>query len=181
MIQLLEPHNFHTQRNNKHDPMNTCGNTTLANLLECAEVWHYSVIGQQLEDTIYEVLREPIAQAFCGKFFPGYLDNPETVAKMLAFAGSQMTGRCWISRNIPSVIGIAKMIQQGHAVGVLGRFYKGSLHYIAVTGLDDDNFIIADPFGDFTTDYVSKEGYGIKCSLSTLNKLWTGDILYMES
>lgn len=180
MIQLLKPEDFHTQRNNANDPHNTCGNTTLANLIECADIWHYSVEGEQLEDTIYRVLREPICQAYCKEYYPDFLAYPERVAKMLAFAGALMTGRHWISRNIPSVMQIAKMIEQGHAVGVLGRFYKGGLHYVAVTGLDERSFIIADPYGDFTTDYNSKKGYGIKCPASMLNKLWTGDIVYME-
>ena len=180
MIQLLRAEDFHTQRNNENDPHNTCGNTTLANLIEAAGVWRYAVDGEQLEDTIYRVLRQPICQAYCRDKYPKYINYPERVADMLAFVGTHITGKRFVSRNIGSVIQVAKMIQRGHAVGCLGKFYKGQLHYVAVTGLDDDMFLIADPYGDFTTDYRNKKGYAVKCSLATLNKLWTGDIVYLE-
>jgi len=180
MIQLLKPENFHTQRNNENDPHNTCGNTTLANLIEAAGVWRYQLDGEQLEDTIYRVLRQPICQAYCVERYPKYVNYPERVADMLAFVGTHMTGRQWTHRSIGSVVQVAKMIERGHAIGVLGSFYHGNLHYVAVTGMDGRDFIIADPYGDFTQDYRIKKGYGIKCPAALLNKLWTGDIVYME-
>lgn len=179
MIQLLKPEDFHTQRNNRHDPMNTCGNTTLANLIEAAEVWSYRVAGEQLEDTIYRILRDPICQAYCLKRFPKYTEYPERVLGMLKFVAMHITGRAWVQDNIPSVLQVARMIQNGRAVAVLGHFYNGGLHYVTATGLEGDNILIADPFGDFTTGYESKAGYAIPVQYAVLNKYWTGDIMYL--
>ncbi len=146
MSVVLKPEDFHTQRNNKYDPMNTCGNTTLANLIEASGDWYYKIDGQQLEDTIYEVLRNNICRKYCFDHFPGYTENPETVAAMLAFVGTHITGKPYRYAGNKNNFSIEHILQTGQAVGILGTFYKGGLHYVAVIDFDESNFYIADPF-----------------------------------
>jgi hypothetical protein len=116
--------------------------------------------------------------SYTQNFYPDYMDYPERVADILAFTATHMSGHPWIYRELPSVMRIAELVESGRAVGILGNFYKGQGHYVAVTGMHGKDFIIADPFGNFLTDYEDKGGYGIRVKASKIHELWSGAAIY---
>ena len=172
---------YHTQRNNRNDPYNTCGNTALANALEALPVWHYEAAGEQLEDTIWRVLREPICQAFCRKRWPGYAGYPERIPGMLAFVGTMFTGREFKSYPCMRADDVRGYLLDGRPVVILGHFLRGekNSHFVTITGQTEAGVLVADPYGVYP-DYTDKHGYEVEISYADLPKWWDGVGVVME-
>ncbi len=97
---------------------------------------------------------------------------------MLAFVGTMITGKQFVYKDNLQVKDIMKVLIEDKAVGILGSFYFGGAHYVDITGIDGDEFLIADSMGDFTKGYNGSSGYEVKLPAHELNKYWNGPILY---
>jgi hypothetical protein len=55
-----------------------------------------------------------------------------------------------------------KMIDAGKVIMTTGKFPTTHGHAVCIIGRNDKNFILADPWGDYTTNYTSTKGYGVE-------------------
>ena len=181
-IILLEKENFHTQRNNKFLPHETCNVTSCANFIEAAHLPYYEFSGEQLEDSLYRFLQTDWA----GKhrdlnvyWYDGVHHLQENIA-MLSWAINIFSTNIYndpvckfIETNNETLI---NNIKNKKPVLILGDFIKGkkNSHFVTVIGLRGDTLLLADPYGNHNTHYKEYYGYCTELPIKQLDKYWSG-------
>lgn len=179
---VLEKENFHTQRNNKNLPQETCNVTSCANFIEAAKLPHYEFEGEQLEDSLYRILQTDWAKKHRDLnvyWYKGVHTLQENIA-MLSWAMNIFCTNIFndpvckfgqIDNNL-----LINKIKKKEPVLILGDFIKGkkNSHYVTVIGNDSRKLYLADPWGDHNTNYKEHYGYCTELPIKQLDKFWSG-------
>lgn len=133
------------QRDNKYEPSSTCNVTCVAMILKYFDKEPSINKGLQLEDLLYEKLREAGKQ------------------KTLHSHLSELINEFGINNNFTTTARIEDVknhIKKGFPVIISGNFTRSG-HIIVVSGLDSRGLIINDPFGEVlgkSYKYANKSG-----------------------
>lgn len=183
MIHLLNPDDYHSQRNNKEKPHHECGNTSVANLLHTTGYdWRYTPPFMMLDDYVYTILREKVCQqyALTGICSEWATRSPEQSLPMLAFVSTMLSGKGHTADDTCDMETLDYLLDNGVASILATRFYKGQKngHFVLLAGRTPTGYIIDDPYGDPNTGYENKKGYGIEVSRERLIQNWDGLAVY---
>ena len=181
-IILLKKENFHTQRNNKYLPQETCNVTSAANFIEAAKLPHFEFEGKQLEDCLYEFLQTQWARKQRDLNVYWY-KGVNTLQENIAMISWAINIFCTNIFNDP-VCKFSQIdddtlilnIKNKKPVLILGDFIKGNKnsHYVTVIGMNKTSLYLADPFGNHNTNYKDHYGYCTKLPIKQLKKYWSG-------
>lgn len=180
LVRCLDEVPYRTQRDNRHDPLKTCNVTALAMALLSRGVQARGE-GAQLEDELYELLHSDAATAYFRERSPELFARgtpAHEVHDNLAWAATQ--------RGVPASFSgrrtraeLEAELAAGRPVLLSGAF-TGSGHIVLLVGLTcDGDFIVHDPYGDWTTKYQDPSGafriYERDRTWATLKELGSDD------
>jgi hypothetical protein len=159
LVRCLEEVPYLTQRDNRHEPLATCNVTALAMALLSRGVRPRDA-SKQLEDELYEFLHSDAAVAYYRQNSPELFARhtpAHEVHDNLAWAATQ--------HGVPASFSgkrtraqIEAELAAGRPVLLSGAF-TGSGHIVLLVGLTcDGDFIVHDPYGDWTTKYKDPSG-----------------------
>lgn len=157
-IQTRLPVRYRSQRDNAHAPSSTCNVTSYAMVLNSI----FGVpdpAGEQLEDSLYELINSPAGVAYAKQNFPWAVGTTAlvTVHGMLVWAAAQHAVRA-VFATTRSWSSIVYELTHGRPVVLAGKF-TASGHIVVLSGLADPaTFIVQDPWGDWNRGYREVDG-----------------------
>ncbi len=184
---LGKPDDFHSQRNNVIDPVNTCNVTSMINALKATGIPMPVGIKGQPEDILARILDTPEAKARLAKDFPAMASlPPREVHAMLSWAvNEKLIGRRVTIFNVAvtleeiffrimkysaaSVVSTT-LVRGGHLVAVAGFSTVQSLDNVKSPGdINIDavrRIYLLDSWGDWTLGYEKgSSGFGVPLSV----------------
>lgn len=183
---IAKSENFHTQRNNQIDPVNTCNTTSMINALKATGIALPAGIQGQPEDALTEILDSQESREKLARDYPQMASMPpREVHAMLSWAvnekfiGRKVTMfstsvslaeilfRVW-NHASASVVSTT-MTRGGHLVAVVGFSTTQNLENIKSPGNIDIKLVrriyLLDSWGDWTSGYENGgSGFGVGIS-----------------
>lgn len=171
----LDPIDYYTQRNNKINPVSACMPTARAMFYRGNNIKFVNDSDLQDDDFFYKWLISDDAWEFAEKKYPvlisrGYPPN-EIHGMYHSFLDPRVAGR----RTSDFVLtltfdDIVDKLKNGQVIMTSGIFAEAGIfgHAFCFIGYEKQEsgvrLIIADPWGDYRTDYDSDKGYGVQMS-----------------
>ncbi len=165
---LLKPGDYYTQRNNEFYPGSACMPTSRVMFYIAAGIKYSNISNLPDDDYFMSILRTDEAEEFKNNKYPSLSKYP----------GNQIHGM-YHSYLDPIVVGnrtsdfktnlewndFVSEIKNGNPVMTSGRFHEIDGHAFVVIGYENEELIIADPWGNFKLRYLGpwgRKGYGIR-------------------
>ena len=174
----LKADDYYTQRNNEIDSANVCGPTSRVMFYKGNNLTYENKslqeFGIKLADDDYftRILRTPEARAFCDKYFPWAKSyQPNEVAGMFPmYLDVKLFGKTK-SKFVENLTfeNYLHVIDNKGVIMTNGTFGRIQGHVIVVVGRDERTLLLADPYGDYHTDYKNPKGYLIPMTESEFN------------
>lgn len=171
---FLEADDYYTQRNNKIDPYSTCMPTARVMWYIANKIPYVNYMPATFSDDDFfsHLLRSEEAKKFCNKKYSWVKDmEPRYVHGMY---GSWLDQRVTGKRRSDFVTDLSfddvfRRVSKGEAVMTSGSFMGQTKpiegHAFVFVGVDDNEcLLMADPYGNFHTNYESAKGYLVPMS-----------------
>jgi len=140
-VSLAEPGKFYTQRNNRIDPAETCGVTSMVNALAASGIPFSAPEGVQPEDHLAAILDTPEAKARLASSYPYFAERkPREVHAMLSWAVNER----FVGRRVTmfsTTVDFAEIlfrIVRHRAASVLSGSFTPYGHIVTVVGFETD-------------------------------------------
>lgn len=179
---LLPSSEYYSQRNNKYDPLNACMPTSYVMYLIANKI-PYTNKSMELfdeflpdDDFIYRVLNTDEAKDFCYKKYTWAKNIPpnEVHGMYSSYLEPIICGKrysdFYTNLNYDKVV---TLIDNDVAVMTSGKFENIDGHAFTIIGHDRE-LLIADPYGNFHSNYKDVRGYCITMNRSEYEKIVKG-------
>lgn len=175
VILLLDPNDYYSQRNNSIDPMVACMPTARVMFYKANNIEYNNPTKMVDDDYFMYSLNTKEAKDFCYNKYP-WAYNKENPEKSIP--PNQVHGM-YNSYLDPLVCGkrvsdfseslsfenyVDRVVNKKQAIMTSGEFAYLKGHAVIFMGYDTKSkeLIIADPYGDFHSNYVRTRGYGVR-------------------
>ena len=175
----LKADDYYSQRNNTVNPFEACMPTSRV-MWYCGERIPWTAPqGEQPEDYFMELLSGEAARKFCTEKYPWSVNVPPN--EVHGMYGSWLDPHVTGARRSDFRIDLKwqdyiDLIDSGHVIMTAGAFPTTKGHAVCVIGYEDAaTLILADPYGDYTTDYKSPNGYGVRMIRPDFERIINGN------
>ena len=161
----LSTQDYYTQRNNEIRPKAACMPTSYVMFLRGNKISFLNTSKYQDDDYFMSILSTDMAKDFCIKKYSWSKGIPpnEVHGMYGSYLSPSVCGQRVSDFNTSLLYEhYVELIEQGKVVMTSGSFPGLSGHAFCVIGLHGDDLILADPWGDFHSNYHSTSGYGVR-------------------
>ena len=161
----LSTEDYYTQRNNNIRPKAACMPTSYVIFLRGNNIPFGNSSGLQDDDYFMQILNTDNAKNFCIKKYPWSKGIPSNEIHGLygSYLGFFICGKRVSDFNTHLTFeNYLELLEQGKVIMTSGAFPGLAGHAFCVIGIHHDDLILADPWGDFHSDYHETSGYGIR-------------------
>lgn len=161
----LKKENYYTQRNNTRHPFSACMPTSRAMFyIGNGFIKDEPKNGEALDDYIFyltEQVTEYQKVAISGQWAKKYPASQlhDIYPKLI---DSMLLGKVVSKFGSLSIEKIDAFLESGKVLMCSGLFPTTQGHAVCIIGKDADGYILADPYGNYHTNYEDTAGYGVK-------------------
>ena len=177
---LLKPSDYYSQRNNTVKPLAACMATARVMWLLANGITFRSPLGKQPEDYFMELLNSEEAIEFCRAKYPWSEGIPPN--EVHGMYGSWLDERVTGKRRSNFLTNLSWdsylcYLDNGHAIMTAGAFPTTDGHAVVAIGIREDRTALrlADPHGDWRTDYTDEHGYDVPLLRADFDRFISGD------
>lgn len=161
----LSTDDYFTQRNNTIRPKAACMPTSYVMFLRGNNISYGNSSGLEDDDYFMKILNTDNAKNFCEhkyRWAKGIPPN-EIHGMYGAYLGFFICGKRVSDFNtLLTFDNYLELIEQGKVIMTSGSFPGLAGHAFCIIGKHGDDLIMADPWGDFHSNYKNDGGYGIR-------------------
>ena len=168
----LKPGDYYTQRNNKYYPTSACMPTARAMFYHGNNIAFVNDSDLIDDDYFMSLLRSKEAYEFAKKKYPNLMESgyqPNEIHGMYgSFLDLKVVGKRQSDFKTDLTWNkIIEIIKKGQVIMTSGKFPDAGIygHAFCIIGLINGALgpalVLADPWGDFRTNYKSKKGYAV--------------------
>ena len=163
----LSSDDYFTQRNNTIRPMAACMPTSYVMFLRGNNIMYGNSSGLADDDYFMKLLSTENAEKFCLQKYRWSKGIPpcEIHGMYGSYLSFFVTGKRASDFNTHLTFeNYVELIEQGKVVMTSGSFPGLSGHAFCVIGIHHNDLVLADPWGDFHSEYTDHSGYGTRMS-----------------